>query len=114
VLFHSPARFPNLTRTLVGPASPVNHPHALHPRFTSDMFSTPRPQFITPPTPLPAPSKLKELALKPLKPTSQRPGHAIGFFEQGILLGLGSTALVVLPLVGWSLFSAVRFGMRYI
>jgi hypothetical protein len=55
-----------------------------------------------------------ELALRQLKPTGQRPGHAIGFFEQGILLGLGSTALVVLPLLGWGLFRAVKFGMRYI
>ena len=78
------------------------------------MFSAPRPQFITSPAPLPSPAQLKELALQPLKPTGQRPGHAIGFFEQGVFLGLGSTALVVLPLLGWSVFSAVKFGMRYI
>ena len=78
------------------------------------MFSTPQPQFIVPSTPLPPSSKLMELSLRQLKPTGQRPGHAIGFFEQGILLGLGSTALVVLPLLGWGLFRAVRFGMRYI
>jgi hypothetical protein len=78
------------------------------------MFSTPRPQFITPQSPLPAASKLKELALEPLKPTGQRPGHAVGFFEQGVLIGLGSTAIVVLPFLGWSLFSAVKYGMRYL
>lgn len=99
---------------LIGPPSPTNHSHALHPRFTSDMFSTPRPQFITPPATLPAPSKLMEIALKQLKPTRQRPGHAIGFFEQGILLGLTSTALVVLPLLGWGAFKAVKFGLRYL
>ncbi|PMD19586.1 hypothetical protein NA56DRAFT_680077 [Hyaloscypha hepaticicola] len=102
------------SQILVGPASLVNYPHALHPRFTSNMLSTPRPQFITPPTPLPTASKLKELALKPLKPTGQRPGHAIGFFEPGILLGLGSTAIVVLPFLVWSLVSAVNYGMRYL
>ncbi len=67
-----------------------------------------------PATPLPPASKLKGLALKPLRPTGQRPGHAIGFFEQGILLGLGSTAIVVLPFLGWSLFSAVKYGVRYL
>jgi hypothetical protein len=112
-MFSSPVII-QLTRTSVGPASPVNHPHALHPRFTASILSTPRPQFIVPPAPLPPSSQLKELALKTLKPTGQRPGHAIGFFEQGILLGLGSTALVVLPLFGWGLFSAMKFGMRYI
>lgn len=78
------------------------------------MFSAPCPQFITPQTSLPLPSKLKELALKPLKPIGQRPGHAIGFFEQGILLGLGSTAIVVLPLLGWTLFKGAKLGMRYL
>jgi hypothetical protein len=109
-----PTIFSKLTRASVGPPSPTNHSHALHPRFTSDMFSTPRPQFITPPATLPAPSKLMEIALKQLKPTGQRPGHAIGFFEQGILLGLTSTALVVLPLLGWGAFKAVKFGLRYL
>ncbi|KAE9381054.1 aldehyde dehydrogenase-like protein PutA [Stipitochalara longipes BDJ] len=99
---------------LIGPPSPANHSHVIHPRFTSDMFSTPQPQFINAPTSLPPASKLMKLALKQLKPTGQRPGHAIGFFEQGILLGLGSTALVVLPLVGWGVFRVVKFGMRYI
>jgi len=102
------------TQVLVGPPSPTDHPHALHPRYTSAMFSVPRPQFTNPASPLPSPHKLMELALKQLKPTGQRPGHAIGFFEQGILLGLGSTTLVVLPLLGWGVFRVVKFGMRFI
>lgn len=103
-----------LTRMTVGPASPAIYPHSLHPRYTSDMFSTPRPQFVTPPEPLPPSSKLKELALKELKPTGQPVGHAIGFFEQGIIVGLTSTAVIVLPLLGWSLFTAGKHGWKFV
>lgn len=46
---------------------------------------------------------MKKSALKELKPTGQKPGHAIGFFEQGILIGLGGVAAVVLPVLGWGL-----------
>lgn len=52
--------------------------------------------------------------MKRLVPTGQRPGHAMGFFEQGILIGLGSTAIVVLPLLGWSLFTVAKHGWRFV
>jgi hypothetical protein len=68
------------------------------------MFSTPRPQFITAPPSLPSSIEMKKLATKGLRPTGQRPGHAIGFFEQGILIGLGSAAVIVLPVVGWGVY----------
>jgi hypothetical protein len=78
------------------------------------MFSSPCPQFISSPAPLPDSSKLKDLTSKQLKPTGQRPGHALGFFEQGILLGLGSAALVVLPIIGWGLFTAGKYGWKFV
>jgi hypothetical protein len=78
------------------------------------MFSSPRPQFATSPEPLPPSSKLKELALKELKPTGQPVGHAIGFFEQGILIGLASTAVIVLPVLSWGLYTACKHSWRFV
>ncbi|KAH8679519.1 Aldehyde/histidinol dehydrogenase [Tricladium varicosporioides] len=94
------------TELLVGPSSPVSHPHSLHPRYLPSMFSNPRPQYIIPVTYLPDTSKLRAMALTKLNHVAQRPGKALGFFEQGILLGLGSAALLVVPLVSWGLFTS--------
>jgi hypothetical protein len=78
------------------------------------MFSTPSPQFVTTPGVLPSATDIKKAALKKLRPTGQRPGHAVGFFEQGIFIGLGSTVLLVLPLLGWTIFSAGKMGWKFI
>lgn len=45
---------------------------------------------------------------KELRPTGQKPVHAIGFFEQGIFLGLGITAAIVLPTLGYVVFRTVK------
>ncbi|CZR61845.1 uncharacterized protein PAC_11742 [Phialocephala subalpina] len=97
-------------QVLIGPPAPTFSPHALHPRYTPEMFSTPRPQFITAPPSLPSSIEMKKAATKELKPTGQRPGHAIGFFEQGILIGLGSAAVVVLPALGYGAWWVGRKG----
>ncbi|KAH6684042.1 Aldehyde/histidinol dehydrogenase [Halenospora varia] len=94
------------TELLVGPPSPVSHSHSLHPRYLPSMFSNPRPQYIIPGTYLPDASKLRVMALRKLNHIAQRPGKALGFFEQGILLGLGSAALIIVPLVSWGLFTS--------
>ncbi|TVY84409.1 Aldehyde dehydrogenase family 3 member B2, partial [Lachnellula suecica] len=80
---------------LYGPASPSpsTYPLAIHPRYTPEMFSVPRPEFFT--------QVEFSTELKNLKPTGQKKGHAVGFFEQGIFIGLGLTGSVVLPLLGW-------------
>jgi hypothetical protein len=93
------------------------------------MFTLPRPAYISPPssphsissttitTLLTSPSGIKSSAAeielqkeasKELKPTGQKPGHHIGFFEQGILTGL---VLVFVPAVVGTLV-AVGFGIR--
>lgn len=48
----------------------------------------------------------KEEVTKELKPTGQKKGYAVGYFEQGILIGLGLTASVVLPIVSWGVWKA--------
>ncbi|KAL3422098.1 Aldehyde dehydrogenase family 3 member B1 [Phlyctema vagabunda] len=96
------------SRLLVGPASLPAHPHQLHPRYTTEMFSQPRPQVIEQ-------VKDSEISteIKDLRPTGQRPGHAVGFFEQGIFLGLGITAFVILPSLGYGIFRIGREAWRF-
>lgn len=78
------------------------------------MFSHPHPQYITPSTPLPSSiTALREAAIIPLTMTKQPKGYAVGFFEQGIFLGLSVMAVVVLPTAGWGLYTAGRLGWRW-
>ncbi|KUJ07454.1 uncharacterized protein LY89DRAFT_766029 [Mollisia scopiformis] len=99
---------------LFGPPSPTSHPHTLHPRYTPAMLSAPRPQFVAISAEMPDSLEMKKLAAKELKPTGQKPGHAVGFFEQGILIGLGSAAVVVLPAVGWGVYWVGRRGLGFV
>jgi len=68
------------------------------------MFSIPRPEIVTP---LDFPTEVKDL-----KPTGQKQGHAVGFFEQGIFIGLGLTASVVLPVIGWGVWRLGKEGWK--
>lgn len=55
---------------------------------------------------VPKPEQLRKLATVPLPSTGQSKGGGIGFFEQGILIGLGLASVVTLP----TLTFAVWFG----
>lgn len=121
----------------VGPAIPLSAPSsttpALTPRYSTEHFTIPHPIQASPATsslsvllsPLllsptdpksPQNSILSKAATKalgvlttPLPPTGQRPGHKIGFFEQGILTGLvlvGTPALMSIGFLGWGAFRA--------
>jgi hypothetical protein len=84
------------------------------------MFTIPRPVCISPTSSTTvttlltssstakAEAELDKEASKELKPTGQKPGHHIGFFEQGILTGL---VLVFVPAAVGTLV-AVGFGVR--
>jgi hypothetical protein len=91
------------------------------------MFTVPRPAYISAPSPtsksltmLLASSsttasvvELDKEALAELPPTGQKPGHHIGFFEQGIITGM---ATILLPAVVGTLALAafgVRSAVRY-
>jgi len=111
---------------LVGPASPLTHAPSYPYRYTTDMFSVPRPQFTSPSKSSshdPASSILsfnqkdkasikdiRKLALKPLKPTGQGKGEAIGFFEQGIITGGMVLFGVVVPAMGYASWVLGRKG----
>lgn len=111
---------------LVGPAAPEARDPDFHYRYSTDMFSVPRPQFVEKPPAafqkaeelLLGSSKavttptLREAAVKPLPPTGQSDNKAIGFFEQGFLAGAGVILALVLPAVGYSAFLLGRKGLE--
>lgn len=84
------------------------------------MLSRPRPEYIQETeNPVLALQELKELdraaldrlqaeAARPLRPTGQGPGTAIGFFEQGILVGAVFIVLPVISLVGYGSWYTIR------
>ena len=98
---------------LVGPAAPIGFPVSIQARYSKMMFSVPRPEFINysartgavakvlDGVEADAERKLREEAQKPLAPTGQRPGKAIGFFEQGLLVG--ATVLMTTTITGLAL-----------
>ncbi|KAF7923369.1 hypothetical protein EAE99_007066 [Botrytis elliptica] len=102
---------------LVGPAAPSTPlPIPAFHKYSVEMFSSPCPQYtVLPPEDFLLIDKVlaggseghellkktREGAVKALPETGQAPGHAIGFFEQGILLGGGLFLSVVVPTLGY-------------
>jgi hypothetical protein len=114
---------------LIGPAAPIGFQTEYSHRYNTDMFSTPSPQYILPPASRlddikelfdntsKSDSKIKfqELrnrAIKNLRPVGQKPGHAIGFFEQGVLVGAGLVLLVAVPTLGYGTWIIGRKGFQ--
>jgi acyl-CoA reductase-like NAD-dependent aldehyde dehydrogenase len=114
------------THLLVGPAAPIAHPASYYYRYSKDMFSVPRPQYVTtPPEPFSASARMldganptseravRSLATAALAPTSQGKGFAIGFFEQGLLTGAAVVLTVVLPAVTYGTYIVGRKCFEY-
>ncbi|KAF9892289.1 hypothetical protein FE257_002066 [Aspergillus nanangensis] len=113
---------------LVGPALAVNHPSIpLNQRYSIEMLSRPRPEMIERPTDDIAMledfhsigtvkvTELSKHSERPLKGTGQGPGTAIGFFEQGIMVGAAFIVLPVMSAVAYGGWILVRQGMlRYL
>jgi hypothetical protein len=115
---------------LVGPAAPLGYTSEFSYRYNTAMFSSPRPQYVTPPSAELTKAgdalgqfttstsqqqymrELRKVALDALPPTGQPKGHAIGFFDQGILIGAGIFLTVVLPSVGYGAWFLGRMGWR--
>lgn len=106
---------------LVGPAAPSGTAIEYKYRYSSEMFSISRPQYISAlPTELSVvdehlipgwnanratkAKQLRSLATQKLPGTGQAQGYDIGFFEQGIFLGLGIVLSIAVPATGWGLW----------
>ncbi|KAJ0359648.1 hypothetical protein COL154_008133 [Colletotrichum chrysophilum] len=95
---------------LLGPAASTSHDAAFEFRYSKEMFSVSRPQFIEQPSGALAKvdqllsgaggittQSLRALATAPLKPTNQPGNSRLGFFEQGFVVGASLIMSIVLP-----------------
>ncbi|KAL6705851.1 hypothetical protein ACN47E_006311 [Coniothyrium glycines] len=112
-------------RLLLGPAAPAHHAIDIEKRYTVHHFTRPSPAYITPPASQAAIAKvvdgkearkaaaalLSEASLE-IKQKKRAEWIAIGYFEQGILIGLGVFGIPLLTCVGATLFFGVRAGLR--
>lgn len=116
---------------LIGPAAPVTAlPLPPCHKYSVDMFSSAAPQYASPTTgDLSRIDKLltsekdpksrenlivrmTSIATKKLPDLGQSQGFTVGFFEQGILLGLGLTAFVILPTLSYGVWKGGRFAWQ--
>ncbi|KAL2280386.1 hypothetical protein FJTKL_12621 [Diaporthe vaccinii] len=117
------------THLLVGPAAPTAHAPDFEHRYSRDMFSVARPQFVRKPAAAVykadellsgGPNRggvkaaaLREAATRPLAPVKQSSNKAVGFFEQGVLTGAALYLSIILPVVGYSTYFLGRKGVEF-
>ncbi|KAI8937431.1 hypothetical protein NX059_005154 [Plenodomus lindquistii] len=113
------------TPLLLGPAAPSHHPINLNNRYTTRQFTRAAPAYISPPSSQSslakvlkgkdsrkAAAELLGQATQEIKEKKRAEWIAIGFFEQGILIGLSLVGIPLLAGVGSALFFGVRAGLR--
>ncbi|OLN95418.1 Aldehyde dehydrogenase family 3 member B1 [Colletotrichum chlorophyti] len=106
---------------LLGPAAPISHDPAFAFRYDKEMFSVSRPQLVEKPGgPLAkldqlldgshtvTTQALHDLAIAPLRPTSQAGNSRLGFFEQGFVLGASLIMSVIMPTLAYGTWIAGR------
>jgi aldehyde dehydrogenase (NAD+) len=112
-------------RLLLGPAAPAYHAIDVDARYTKDQFTRMSPALIKPASSHAALSRVlggkdsRRVATEALSKTTQEIKEkkradwiAIGYFEQGILIGLGLYGIPLLACIGTGLFFGVRAGLR--
>jgi hypothetical protein len=112
-------------RLLVGPAAPSSCAIDLDNRYMAEHFTRSVPTYVTVAQTQASVSKIfagkesrkaaTELltnATQEIKEKKRAEWIAIGYFEQGILVGLGLYGIPILTCVGASLFFGVRAGLR--
>lgn len=112
-------------RLLLGPAAPAYHSIDIDARYTKAQFTRPSPAFITAASSQAALVKVLggkdarkasaealSKATQEIKEKKRAEWIAIGFFEQGILIGLGLFGIPLLTCIGTGLFFGVRAGLR--
>ena len=112
-------------RLLLGPSAPSFHPLDVEKRYTTQQFTRASPAYITPPSSQLALSQvvaskdsrkaaadLLAKASQEIKEKKRADSIAIGYFEQGIFVGLGVYGIPILTCIGASLYFGVRAGLR--
>jgi aldehyde dehydrogenase (NAD+) len=112
-------------RLLIGPAAPLSHAVDLDNRYLTEQFTRPVPAYVTVVETQAALSntltgkesrgaavELLAKATQEIKGKKRAESIAIGFFEQGILVGLGLYGIPILTCIGASIFFGVRAGLR--
>jgi aldehyde dehydrogenase (NAD+) len=108
-------------RLLLGPAAPSFHTVDVNARYTAHQFSRAAPAFIAPPSYRPffsgkesgkETTELLAESTAEIKGKKRNESIAIGFFEQGIFIGLGVYGIPLLTCVGATVFFGVRAGWR--
>ncbi|KAL1656941.1 hypothetical protein SLS61_000737 [Didymella pomorum] len=112
-------------RILLGPAAPAYHSVDIDARYTKAQFTRPSPAFITASSShvalvkslggkdaKKASAETLSKATQEIKEKKRAEWIAIGYFEQGILIGLGLYGIPLLTCIGTGLFFGVRAGLR--
>jgi aldehyde dehydrogenase (NAD+) len=112
-------------RILLGPAAPSFHQIDIEKRYTPQNFMRASPAYIVPSPAQVSMQKVlvgkdvKKAAADQLAKASQEINEksraesiAIGYFEQGIFIGLGVYGIPILTCIGASIFFGVRAGLR--
>jgi aldehyde dehydrogenase (NAD+) len=112
-------------RLLLGPAAPSFQPIDIGKRYTAAHFTRILPAYITPPASQVALSmalmgkdtrkaaaELLMEATQEIRENKRADSIAIGYFEQGIFIGLGVYGVPLLTCIGATLFFGIRAGLR--
>ena len=112
-------------RILLGPAAPSSQPIDIEARYTPEHFTRSSPAYISAPASQTAMSRvllakdskkaateLFSKAAEEIKEKKRAESIAIGFFEQGILIGLGVYGIPLLTCIAASVFFGIRAGLR--
>ncbi|RAR06076.1 ALDH-like protein [Stemphylium lycopersici] len=111
-------------RLLLGPAAAISQSFDIEKRYTTQHFTRVSPAYIVAPTSQSSMSKVllskdskaaTELlgkATQEIKEKKRAESIAIGYFEQGILIGLGFYGIPILTCLGATIFFGIRAGLR--
>lgn len=112
-------------RLLLGPAAPSFHQIDIQKRYAVQHFTRVAPAYISPPSSQSVMEKVvagkdtrgaaADLLMKAsqeIKEKKRADSIAIGYFEQGIFLGLGVYGIPLLSCIGTSLYFGTRAGLR--
>jgi aldehyde dehydrogenase (NAD+) len=110
---------------LLGPAAPSCQPINIEKRYNIEYFTRLSPAYIIPPAseaemskvllgkePRKAAAELLKKATQEIKEIKRAESIAIGYFEQGIFIGLGVYGIPLLTCIGATLFFGIRAGLR--